>query len=78
MSTPDLNWDAMLKTTKTKLELMIDLDMYIFFGKGTSEWDSCISNRYSEANNKYFKSYDTKQKSKHYIYLDAKKIYGNV
>ena len=28
-------------------------------------------NRYSKANNKYLKSYDPKQESKHIIYLDA-------
>ena len=36
---------------------------------------SYISNRYSKANNKYLKSYDPKQESKH-IYLDANNLYG--
>ena len=36
---------------------------------------SYISNRYSKANNKYLKSYDPKQKSKHIIYLDANNLY---
>ena len=37
---------------------------------------SYVSNRYSKANNKYLKSYEPKQKSKHIIYLDAKNSYG--
>ena len=31
LSPPGLSWDAMLKMTKVKLELIIDPDMYIFF-----------------------------------------------
>ena len=37
---------------------------------------SYISNRYSKVNNKYLKSYDQKQESKHIIYLDANNLYG--
>ena len=33
------------------------------------------SKRYSKANNKYLKSYDPKQESKHFIYLDASNLY---
>ena len=47
----------MLKTTKIKLELITDPDMYIFFEKGTRGAIFYISNRYSKANNKYLKSY---------------------
>ena len=37
---------------------------------------SYISKRYSKINNKYLKSYDSKQESKHIIYLDANNLYG--
>ena len=37
---------------------------------------SYVSNRYSKANDKYLKSYEPKQKSKHIIYLDANNSYG--
>ena len=57
----------MLKMTKIKLELTIDPDMYIFFEKGTRGGISYNSNRYSKANNKYLKSYDPKQETKHTI-----------
>ena len=66
-SAPGLSWDAMLKMTKIKLELTIDPDMYIFFEKGTRGGISYNSNRYSKANNKYLKSYDPKQETKHTI-----------
>ena len=69
MSTPALSWDAMLNITKVKLEVLSDPDMYIFFEKGMRGGVSYISNRYSKANNKYLKSYDPKQESKHITYL---------
>ena len=76
LSAPALCWDAMLNMTKVELELISDLDMYIFFEKGMRGGVSYISNRYSKANNKYLKSYDPKQESKHIIYLDANNLYG--
>ena len=75
MSAPGLSWDAMFKMTKIKLELIPDLDMYIFFGKGKRGRISYIFNRHSKANNKYLKSYDQKQESKHVLYLDANNLY---
>ena len=76
LSAPGLIWDAMLKMTKIKLVLNSDPNMYIFFEKGTRGGISYISNRYTKADNKYLKSYDSKQESKHIIYLDANNLYG--
>ena len=56
--------------------LIPDRTMYIFFEKGTAGGISYISNRYSKTNNKYLKSYDLKQESKHIIYLDANNLHG--
>ena len=76
LSAPGLSWDAMLKMTKTELELIPDPDMYIFFEKVTRGGISYISNRCNKANNKYWKTYGPKQESKHIIYLDANNLYG--
>ena len=62
--------------TKVELQLISDPGMYIFFEEGTRSGVSYISNRYSKTNNKYLKSYDPKQESKHIIYLDANNLYG--
>ena len=59
----------MLNTTKLELKLIPDPDMYIFFERGMTGGVSYISNRYSKANNKYLKSCDPKQESKHIIYF---------
>ena len=40
--------------------------------------DFYISNRYSKVNNKYLRSYDPKEESKHNIYLDTYNLYGYV
>ena len=76
LSAPDLSWDAVLKMTKIKLELISDPDMYIFFEKGIRGGISYISNRYSKANNEYLKRFDSKKESKHIIYLHANNLYG--
>ena len=75
LKAPGLSWDAILKMTKIELELIPDPDMYIFLEKSTRGRIFYISNRYSKANDKYSKTYDTKQESKH-IYLDANNLYG--
>ena len=56
--------------TKVKLQLVPDPDMKIFFEKGTIGGASYIAHRHRKAINKYLKSYDPKQESKHIIYLD--------
>ena len=76
LSAPALSWEAILDITNIKLEFISDPDMYIFFEKGMRGGVSFISNRYSEANNKYLKSFDPKQESKYVIYLDANNLYG--
>ena len=59
----------MLKIRKINLELIPDSDMFISFEKDARGGISYISKRYSKANNKYLKSYDSKQKSKTYYIL---------
>ena len=76
MIAPALSWDAMLYMTKVELELIPDSDMYLFFEKGTRGGVSYVSNKYSKASNKFLKSYDPKQKSKHIMYLDVNNLYG--
>ena len=75
-TSPGLSWDAMLKMTNIKLELMVDIDIFQFIEKGLRGGISYIANRYGKANNKYMKEYDEKAPSKYIMYLDANNLYG--
>ena len=75
-TSPGLSWDAMLKMTDIKLELMVDIDMFQFIEKGLRGGISYIANRYGKANNKYMKEYDEKTPSMYIMYLDANNLYG--
>ena len=75
-TSPGLSWDAMLKKTKTKLELISDVDMFLFIEKGMRGGISYIANRYGKANNKYMENYNPEEASKYIMYLDANNLYG--
>ena len=74
---PGLAWDACLKMTKIKLELLSDVDKLLMFEKGIRGGISIISKRYGEANNKYMESFDKNKTSKFLMYLDANNLYGD-
>ena len=73
---PGLAWDACLKMTQVKLELLHDQDMLLMVEKGIRGGVSMISTRYGEANNKYMKEYDPSKPSTFIPYLDANNLYG--
>lgn len=75
-TSPGLSWDAMLKMTGIKLELMTDVDMFQFIEKGMRGGISYISHRYGKANNKYMKDYYSSGPSKFIMYLDMNNLCG--
>ena len=56
ISAPGLAWDACLKMTKIELELITDIDQYLFVEKGLRGGMSVITHRKGEANNKYMQN----------------------
>ena len=49
---PGLSWDAMLKMTGIELELISDIDMYLFIEKGMRGGIYYIAKRFNKVNNK--------------------------
>ena len=59
-----------------KLEKTFDIDMYLFIEKGLRRGIFYSAKRYSEANNKYMKTYHPAKPSKYILYLDMNNLYG--
>ena len=75
-TSPGLSWDALLKKTEIKLDLLSDINMILFVEAGIRGGVSMISNRYGKANNKYVENYNSNEESKFITYLDANNLYG--
>ena len=76
VSAPRLSWEACLKLTNVKLELLTDIDMLLMFEKGIKGGNSQAMHDHAKSNNKYMKSYDKKVTSSYLQYLDANNLYS--
>ena len=70
-SAPGLSWDALLKKTGVKLELLTDMDMHLFIEWGMSGGISMVSKRYAKANNPMVEGYNPAKPRNYITYLDA-------
>ena len=73
---PGLAWQACLKTTEVRLELLTGYDMTLMIEKGIRGAICQAIHRYAQADNKYMKNYDKNIESSYLIYLDANNLYG--
>ena len=66
LTAPGLAWQAALKKTEEKLELVTDIDMLLMVEKGIRGGICHAIHWYAKANNKYMKNYD---KTKELAYI---------
>ena len=76
MSLPGFSWDAMLKKTGVKLELITDVDMYTFIEENLRGGVTTVNHRHYKANNKYLDDYNPFLPSTFIQYIDANNLYG--
>ena len=76
LSAPGLAWQACLKKTDVKLELLSDVHMLLMVEKGIRGGIYHAIHRFAKANNEYKKNYDENEESSFLEYLDANNLYG--
>ena len=76
LTAPGLAWQACLKKTEAKLELLTDVDMLRMVEKGIRGGICNAIYRYAKANNKYMKNYNKYKEQSFIQYLDANNLYG--
>ena len=76
LSAPVLVWQACLKKTKVKLELITNVDMLLMIEKGIRGGTCHAIHRYFDVNNKYMKNHDKNEESSFLEYLAANNLCG--
>ena len=76
LTIPSLSWDACLKRTQVKLDILKDLNILSKFEMNIRGGVSFVSHRYAKANNKYMNNYDSLKPERHIFYMDMNNLYG--
>ena len=74
-SAPVLAWEACLKKTRVKLELLTDIDMLLMVHGGIRGGICQAIYRYAKASNKYMSNHDKRIIIPYLMYLDANSLY---
>ena len=76
LSLAGLAWQACLKKTNVKLELLTDYDMLLMVEEGIRGGICHSIHRHAKASNKYMENYDESKESSYIQYLDTNNLYG--
>jgi hypothetical protein len=68
---PIFSWDALLKLSGVKLDLISDPEIYLFLENSIRGGVSTISSRYASANDQRLPSFDSTKPSSYITYLDV-------
>ena len=75
-TSPGLSFDACLKMTKAKIELLTDPDSLLFFESAIRGGVSMITHRHAKANNPEVSGYNSDEAHSYIQYYDANNLYG--
>ena len=76
ISATELAWQACLKKTGVKLELLTDVDILLMVEREIRGGICHSIHRHAKANNKYMKNYYENKELSYLMYLDANNLYG--
>ena len=76
LSAPGIAWEAALKKTKIKLDLLTNIDMLLMVEKGIKGGLCHSIYRCATANKKYMKDYDKNKEWSYIQYWDVNSLYG--
>ena len=76
VSAPGLAWQACLKTTGVRLELLTNYHMFMMVEEGIRGGICQAIYRYARANNKHMNNYDKRKITSYLTYLDVNNLYG--
>ena len=76
LSAARLAWQAALKKTEVKLELLADIDMLLMVEKGIRGGICNKIHQYAKTNNKFMKDYDKNKESSYLNYWNVNNLYG--
>ena len=75
-SAPGLAWQAALKRTKVKLDLLTDINILLMVEKGIRGGICHSIYRYEKTNNRYMKDYNKNKESSYLQYWDVNNLFG--
>ena len=76
LSVPGLAWQAALKKTEVKLELLTDIDMLLMVENGIRGRICHAVHQFAKANIKYLKHYDKNEESSYLKYCNVNNLHG--
>ena len=73
---PSFSWDAMLKLTKVKLQLVDDPNMYLMVESGIRDGVSMITKKHTVTNSPLIEDFDASKPTNYLMYLDVNNLFG--
>jgi hypothetical protein len=75
-SSPHFTFEAYLRKMGQTLDLLTDVNQYLFLSRGIRGGLCQVSKRYAKANNPYTPNFNPNKEESYILYLDANNLYG--